>query len=242
MCRTCSPEHSWQRTAEWSPWSCDARTHIELRDSRAIRSSSPRAGRDALKAWRNYCWLEPFERYMPRTLRLGFCRLVALLAVAGVMLGLAGTRASAALSWRLAGRIDAGALWGVSCPSSSLCVAVNGAGEVVTTRHPAFGRSAWTSAAVDGSNHLAGVSCPSPSLCVAADWAGNVVTSTDPAGGTGAWTVAHVDGANALSGISCPSVSLCVTVDEAGNALTSSNPAGVAGAWTSEAAARRTEH
>ncbi len=150
---------------------------------------------------------------------------IALLAVAGVMLGLAGTRA-----------------WGVSCPSSSLCVAVNGAGEVVTTRHPAFGRSAWTSAAVDGSNHLAGVSCPSPSLCVAADWAGNVVTSTDPAGGTGAWTVAHVDGANALSGISCPSVSLCVTVDEAGNALTSSNPAGVAGAWTSEAAARRTEH
>ena len=68
-------------------------------------------------------------------------------------------------------------LYNVSCASTSLCVAVDSAGNVVTTADPADGAGAvWTLANVDGGNWLFGISCPSTTLCVATDIAGNVVT------------------------------------------------------------------
>lgn len=122
----------------------------------------------------------------------------------------------------------------VACPSSTLCVAGDTEGGVLTTSNPAGGRSAWTRALVDGSssrasNAIYSMSCPTVSLCVAGDSAGNVLTSTDPAG---SWSRAHVDGSFAIHGMSCPSTSLCVAVDASGNVLTSVNPTGGAGAWT----------
>ena len=132
-------------------------------------------------------------------------------------------------------------LGGVSCPSTSLCVAVGDRGSLATSTDPTDGRSAWSVAEVDGTNALDGVSCPSVSLCVAVDRAGDVVTSTNPTGGASAWTVTHVDSGSSspafgqsfgwLDGISCPSVSLCVAVDQAGNAVTSTNPTGGTSAW-----------
>ena len=85
-------------------------------------------------------------------------------------------------------------LYGVSCATASLCVAVDDAGNVVTSTDPTGGAAKWTAANVDGSNSLRDVSCPSTSLCVAVDNVGNVVTATDPTGGSAAWTAASVDG------------------------------------------------
>ena len=47
---------------------------------------------------------------------------------------------------------------GVSCPSSGLCVAVDGAGDVVTSTNPTGGASAWTVTDVEGYNCQLGVS------------------------------------------------------------------------------------
>lgn len=114
-----------------------------------------------------------------------------------------------------------GGLAGVSCPSSSLCVAVDVNGNVVTSSNPTRGAGAWTLTNVDGGNELRDVSCPNVSLCVGvdADGNGNAVTSTNPTGGASAWTVAHVDGSNVLNGVSCPSSTLCVAVDAIGNVI-----------------------
>jgi hypothetical protein len=120
---------------------------------------------------------------------------------------------------------------GVSCASSALCVAVDAAGNVLTSTDPASSESTWTIAAVD-THPLYGISCPSVSLCVAVDGAGDVVSSTDPTGGSTAWTVSSIDPAYLLTAISCASASLCVAVDDEGNVLTSTAPTGGAGAWS----------
>ncbi len=120
---------------------------------------------------------------------------------------------------------------GVSCTSVSLCVAVDGAGNVLTSTNPTSSEKAWTTMPVDV-NSLWGVSCPSNLLCVAVDHAGNIATSTDPAVSTPAWTVTNVDSGNRLMSVSCASESLCVAVDTAGNVLSSTDPAGGSGAWS----------
>jgi hypothetical protein len=71
-------------------------------------------------------------------------------------------------------------LWGVSCPSISLCVAVGGA-NVVSSTHPTGGASRWITSRVghSGLPGLLAVSCPSASLCVAVDHVGNAVLGQD---------------------------------------------------------------
>jgi hypothetical protein len=167
-----------------------------------------------------------------RRLLMSACAVVAM-AIPAVAPG----SASAALSWSAPALIDherpfAMPEWvsGVSCPSASLCVAVDRVGNALTSTDPTGGASAWSTIPVAG--RLQSVSCPSAVLCVAVGSAGNVLTSTNPTGGPGAWTVAKADGSNDLSGVSCPSASLCVAVDREGNVLTSTNPAGGSGAWT----------
>ena len=82
----------------------------------------------------------------------------------------------------------------VSCPSVSLCVAVDTVAQVVTSTDPTGGTNDWTTTQVDANDSLTGISCPSVSLCVAVTGdgdgfgGGDVVTSTDPTGGSGAWT------------------------------------------------------
>ena len=131
-------------------------------------------------------------------------------------------------------------LTGVSCPSSSLCVATRSRGDVVVSSNPTGGAAAWNVAHVDA-NHLAGVSCPSTNMCVAVDILGNAVTSTNPTGGQAAWKTTHIDGTDCyitetsapcfLFSVSCPIVSLCVAVDGGGNVVTSTRPTAGAAAW-----------
>jgi len=134
-------------------------------------------------------------------------------------------------------------LSGVSCPSTSLCVAVDRVGNVITSSNPTGGASTWTTTNVDGTDRnvswLEGVSCPTDNLCVAVDGGSNVLTSTDPTGGAAAWKVTHVDegGINlglpvTMTAVSCSRTDLCVAVDSRGNIVTSINPAGGAAQWS----------
>jgi hypothetical protein len=150
----------------------------------------------------------------------------------------------APLLWTAPAPVDVQPIDAVSCPATSLCVAVDRAGGILSSTDPAGGRGSWHRADVDGSNELTGLSCPSTTLCVAVDAAGNVVTSEDPGGGRSAWAVAQIDssptqnntdnaGAVLVRGVSCPSTTLCVAVDAAGNALLSTNPTGGTAGWIS---------
>jgi hypothetical protein len=77
----------------------------------------------------------------------------------------------------------------VSCPSTSLCVAVGQSGVSVST-DPSSGE--WTTYGL--SNSPRGVSCPTTSFCAIVGFdTGYALTSTDPAAGTGAWKAVLAD-------------------------------------------------
>jgi hypothetical protein len=115
-------------------------------------------------------------------------------------------------------------LLNVSCaPSSSLCVAADLDGHVVTTKNPVT--STWTSADIDGSKKFYGVSCPKVSLCVAVDDDGHVLTSTTPTVSS-SWKKTDINGSDALDTVSCavaPST-VCVAFGE-GKMFVSTDPA-----------------
>jgi hypothetical protein len=131
----------------------------------------------------------------------------------------------------------------ISCPSSTLCVAVDAAGNVATSTKPAGGAAQWQVAAVDpGGGRLTSVSCATvPTvLCAATDGAGNLLTSTDPTGGASAWTLTQM-GSDAFNSVSCPSAELCVGTElqsaaagsvAAAEVLASTDPTAGASAWT----------
>jgi hypothetical protein len=122
-------------------------------------------------------------------------------------------------------------IWGVSCPSESLCVAVDSVGNVLTSTNPAGAPAKWTVRSVDGDAIFA-VSCASESLCVAVDAGGNILTSTNASEQSPTWTIAyHVD-THTLNSVSCVLPSTCVAVDSAGDVVSSTDPAGGASAWT----------
>ena len=112
----------------------------------------------------------------------------------------------------------------VSCPSTSLCVALDYDGNALVSTNPTAAKPTWTETFVGPTNRFVGISCPSASLCVAVEANGRVETSTNPAGPSPAWIEQPIDGRNTLSGISCPSTSLCVAVDVEGNAIVSADP------------------
>ncbi|MGH2873318.1 MAG: hypothetical protein ACRDL5_12770 [Solirubrobacteraceae bacterium] len=86
--------------------------------------------------------------------------------------------------------IDPGSeLAALSCPSSTLCVAVDRAGDVLTSLRPTGGAGSWTSAPVDAASGLVDLSCPSVQLCVAVG-GGDVAFSTNPAAGGRSWQLA----------------------------------------------------
>jgi hypothetical protein len=164
-------------------------------------------------------------------------RLVGLLTLLVFGFGAAGSaRAADPLLWGRPKVVDGRGLASVSCPTASLCVALDSTGYVVTTTDPNGGASAWSSSSsrINTSAGLYGLSCPSSSLCVAVGGGSgeaDVATSTDPAGGSATWRESTLSGGNQLSAVSCPSVSLCVAVGYGGTLATSTDPAGGAGTW-----------
>ena len=111
----------------------------------------------------------------------------------------------------------------VSCPSASLCAAVD-LSDILTSTDPTGGASAWTKATIDPGQALKAVSCPSVSLCVAGDCNGNILTSTNPTGGANAWS-------NAAADICTPSSAPCaseqlVVSDDNGTRMLDTEPPG----------------
>ncbi|HET7311791.1 MAG TPA: hypothetical protein VFJ17_10755 [Mycobacteriales bacterium] len=140
--------------------------------------------------------------------------------------------AGGAATWHVVAQIANGSLvYDVACPSTSLCVAIDAAGDVITSTAPGGDAAAWTTTRINDRG-LEGIACPSSALCVAVDDQGNVLTSTNPTGGAGAWTKANIDGWYSMSAVSCASTSLCVATDLWGNVLRSTNPTGGAAAWS----------
>ncbi len=119
---------------------------------------------------------------------------------------------------------------GLSCPSSSLCVAGDNVGDILSSTDPTGGASAWNITNPSGTpGSITDSSCASTSLCVVPR-DGDVLTSTNPAGGASAWTSTPFPPLSPASAISCPSNSLCVAGDDTNDIITSTNP--TANAWT----------
>jgi hypothetical protein len=81
-----------------------------------------------------------------------------------------------------------GAVAGVACASESSCIAVDGAGNGLSSSDPT---TAWELATVD-THPLTAAACPSASLCIAADDRGDLLTAEDPSAGASAWTRARL--------------------------------------------------
>jgi hypothetical protein len=142
------------------------------------------------------------------------------------------------------------AISAVSCPSTSFCAALVGAGSlggaVLTSHRPAGPSRDWAVASsparTGGGLSLSGLSCPTSSLCVA--FSGDqILTSSNPAGGAGTWTVQYTDPApvqcvyhggctGQISGLTCPAATVCVAIDNSGDVLGSTDPAGGASGWS----------
>lgn len=137
-----------------------------------------------------------------------------------------------------------GAFLDLDCPHSNLCVAVDQAGDVVTTTNPTGSPSDWSLANVFDRS-LRAVSCSPNSVCVAVTdnecppnavcpeviEPGAVVATTDPTGGSAAWSAATVSKAGNLHDVDC-TVGLCAALDSNSQILTSANPTGGSGAWS----------
>lgn len=129
------------------------------------------------------------------------------------------------------GTSPTGALDTMSCPSSTLCVGLDRAGNVLSTTDPAADDD-WTFTHLEGADEGSDLSCTSAPLCVAVTGPGSIATSTDPTGSTSAWkTITGVDGGSLIHSVSCVSGGLCLAVDEHGDLLSSTEPTGGASAW-----------
>lgn len=70
---------------------------------------------------------------------------------------------------------------GLSCPTVSLCVGYDNAGNILASKHPGARQSAWSVFHLDAQG-VSSLSCVRASFCFGLDGAGNVLTSSDPAG------------------------------------------------------------
>jgi hypothetical protein len=143
----------------------------------------------------------------------------------------------------------------VRCPSSSVCVAITHAGQVLTTRNASAAKPTWRftrGLRVMGPEESSeqrtayNLACPSLHLCVTSDQS-RIITTTSPTGSASAWHAVDIQpsGLNAegkLDSLTCPSVTLCVagmnewSNEEGGGTslrfATATNPTGPASAWT----------
>ena len=109
---------------------------------------------------------------------------------------------------------------GVTCASTSLCVAFDSVGNVMTSTNPTGGPAAWTisSAGLYQTN----ATCPSTSLCVAVDGS-HILSSTTPADGT-SWTTNRVDIPDCAVTTPCQSEHVYAHDDRGTQDLDSSTP------------------
>jgi hypothetical protein len=157
-------------------------------------------------------------------------RALATAALATAIALALGAPARAGLYWSAPSVIGQAALVGLSCPTESLCVGVDQAGDVVASTDPTGGTGAWSSAQIAGGSYqLSDVACtPDGGLCVAVGGAG-IFTSSSPTAGASAWQ--HVAGSTPAATVSCPSEQLCVAA-RSNVLLSSTHPADASQPWS----------
>ena len=169
---------------------------------------------------------------------------VALIASAGLIaLAAPATAAASGLWWSAPVLVDQQAPYdtpnsfvSVSCPSTSLCAAVDNKGNVVISTNATASTPTWsTPADIDGTNRFVAVSCPSTGLCVAVDQV-RAFVSTNPTAATPTWTpsaqLEFGSGLFGFTGVSCSSTSLCVAVDYSDRAVISTDPTDATPVWS----------
>lgn len=112
----------------------------------------------------------------------------------------------------------------LTCPSVSVCVAIDSLGRIVTSTNPTGGSGDWQIDPVHDVDAVNAVSCATPANCVAVDNAGNVLSTGIPATRVSAPLV-HTVGGGALMrrghqlllntgvGITCPAGGAACTVE-----------------------------
>jgi len=114
-------------------------------------------------------------------------------------------------AWSAPSTIDSRGLSGISCPTTSFCVAVDAGGYALK-----YNGSSWSSFGdIDAGRVLNNISCISSVFCMAIDDSGYAVKYNGSS-----WTISHIDGSQQLLSISCFSTTFCVAGDGAGHELT----------------------
>jgi hypothetical protein len=137
------------------------------------------------------------------------------------------------------GNPDANSLETISCPNTTLCVAADFSGNVLTSTNPTGGVSAWKLVAVEPSGSLASMTCPTTHFCMTVGTA-DMWNSTNPTGGTSAWN--KVVFPLPLTSVACPSSRVCVAEDVANEVLSSTHPTGPAKGWPTETFTQTQNH
>src|SRR5262249_39635219 len=113
-------------------------------------------------------------------------------------------------------------LRGVSCGSTSLCVALAPESRIFVPTNPTRGVPAWREVgAAGGPGDLEGVNCLQSLLCAAGNAVGNILTSAEPLGPATSWREANAGRSVQITGVSCPAVNRCLAVDNNGDVLAS---------------------
>lgn len=128
------------------------------------------------------------------------------------------------------GTREGDSLFGVSCPTVSMCLAVGNRGAIAVSGNPGGGVGAWRSETVKPGAYvgtapgepdrtspgtLESISCPTAGMCAAVTYAGDFYASGDPGGGISTWRATDLDGNGAdthLKSVSCPTTTFCVAV------------------------------
>lgn len=131
--------------------------------------------------------------------------------------------------------VGGGGIGALSCPTTGLCVALDGiVGRAYASTDPTGGAATWKGTTIAGIYDLDVLSCAANGVCVVGDQYGNLAATNDAAGGT--WTAAtpignpNVPPPNPFASVSCQ-VGLCVAVTQNGKVVSSTNPAAGPSAW-----------
>ncbi len=130
----------------------------------------------------------------------------------------------------------------VSCPSTRLCFATSGAGQLFDSTDPTGGAASWRSFSYDtqsgGDEGTQSLSCPTSALCIGDDsYGGMMLSSVRPTAGPGAWrSVINTSGIGVGGGIDpvCASTTLCVGSDWAGDTFVTTDPTAPRASWSED--------
>jgi len=117
-------------------------------------------------------------------------------------------------------------LEGISCPSPTLCLAVDQAGNVLSSTKPDGGAGTWRTTKIDGADQFVAISCaPNSTFCAAVDVTGHLSVSSQASSDAAAWHTVLLDPEMNFQGISCPSTDFCMAIDYNWRVFTSTEPA-----------------